>query len=172
MTFTGNDVRCSFGAEPHITEINQTPAANKMNRDLIERRKPKWEKDVANMYNAYNNPHIEKQKEEMEKNKEEERKKSEQIRRETDEYLKQTTTTGFGVKGRSHPLYRTTNSVYGSKKVSELHRPLQYHGQNGAFTKEFVGGMYRNHSLNTNRTRNSSLPDPSFGTNEWFEQRL
>src|SRR5689334_13928112 len=66
----------------------------------------------------------------------------------------------IGVKGRSHPLYKTSNSIYGVKEREEIHEPKKYHGTNGAFTKEFVGGMYRDHSLNTNRTRNLVLPDP------------
>jgi hypothetical protein len=74
----------------------------------------------------------------------------------------------IGIKGRSHPLYKSSNSAYGNKEASEIHLPKKYHGTNGAFTKEFVGGMYRDHSLNCNRTRNTVLQDPSFSTNEHF----
>jgi hypothetical protein len=74
----------------------------------------------------------------------------------------------IGQKGRSHPLYRTSNAVYGQKEASEIHLPKTYHGTNGGFTKEFVGGMYRDHSLNCNKTRSAVLPDPSFSTNEHF----
>ncbi|KAL0230419.1 hypothetical protein PCE1_003979 [Barthelona sp. PCE] len=38
-----------------------------------------------------------------------------------------------------HPLYRTSNSNYGSMKVSKVTMPLQYYGRAGNFTKQFTG---------------------------------
>ncbi|KAG2385463.1 hypothetical protein C9374_003278 [Naegleria lovaniensis] len=73
-------------------------------------------------------------------------------------------------KNNNNPLYTTSNSVYGGKKASEIHRPSEYFGSSHAFSREFVGGMYRNHSLNTNRTRNIAVPDPTFGSNHFHEQ--
>ncbi|KAF0972653.1 hypothetical protein FDP41_008902 [Naegleria fowleri] len=73
-------------------------------------------------------------------------------------------------KNNNNPLYTTSNSMYGSKKASEIHRPSEYFGSSHSFSKEFVGGMFRNHSLNTNRTRNIALPDPTFGANHYHEQ--
>ncbi|KAL9647129.1 hypothetical protein ABK040_004845 [Willaertia magna] len=79
------------------------------------------------------------------------------------------TTAGVGKK-RDHPLYCTSNSTYGAKPPSEATRPAHFHGSSHSFTKEFVGGMYRNHSLNTDKTRNSVLPDPTFNGNTWFQE--
>jgi len=70
--------------------------------------------------------------------------------------------------GRSHPLYKTSNNSYGMKKPTEIHKHDKWHGTNGSFSKEFVGGMKRDNSLNCAKTRNPVLPDPTFGTNAWF----
>ncbi|KAL0490398.1 hypothetical protein AKO1_003216 [Acrasis kona] len=78
------------------------------------------------------------------------------------------TGTSTGLKGKAHPLYQTSNSKYGAQTVESIHKPHKYYGQSGNFTKEFVGGMYRDHSLNCNKTRNIVLPDPTFTTNEHF----
>jgi hypothetical protein len=139
----------------------------------LERRKLVEDAELAEMYNMHNNAHIEKQKQQIQQQQEQqEEQKMEELKSETQPYLEQTTSSGIGVRGRSHPLYKTTNMNYGAKQVTEMHKPVQYHGQNGTFTKEFVGGMFRNHSLNCNKARNSTVRDPSFGTNDWFEHGI
>eukprot|EP00817_Percolomonadidae_sp_ATCC50343_P006758 CAMPEP_0117427778 /NCGR_PEP_ID=MMETSP0758-20121206/7582_1 /TAXON_ID=63605 /ORGANISM="Percolomonas cosmopolitus, Strain AE-1 (ATCC 50343)" /LENGTH=603 /DNA_ID=CAMNT_0005213667 /DNA_START=386 /DNA_END=2197 /DNA_ORIENTATION=+ len=69
------------------------------------------------------------------------------------------------ITGRRSALYETTSNNYGSKPGNEISQHQSYHGINGNFTRQFTGGMYRNFSLNTNKTRHSTLRDPSFGSN-------
>lgn len=38
-------------------------------------------------------------------------------------------------RGRESPLYRTNNSIYGAKPVTEVHKHTKWHGANGSFTK-------------------------------------
>ncbi|EFC42877.1 predicted protein [Naegleria gruberi] len=70
----------------------------------------------------------------------------------------------------NNPLYQTSNASYGSKPLKDVHKPTEYFGSSHSFSKEFVGGMFRNQSLNTNRTRNIAMPDPSFGANHFHDQ--
>ncbi len=168
-------------------ELNNDTTGNvesefeRQQRELIQRRFSKLETDAHNMYNnSLHNAHVESQID---------HKKNEELRREgesldkltheTKDYLKTHTSPSslssfasqpvIGLKGRVHPLYKTSNSQYGAKESSELHQTNQYYGHNGSFTKEFVSGMYKYNGLNTNRTRNSTMKDPSFGHNEYFE---
>ncbi|KAL0218866.1 hypothetical protein P9112_004519 [Eukaryota sp. TZLM1-RC] len=53
-----------------------------------------------------------------------------------------------------HPLYRTSNSQYGSMPPNTQAMPLVWNGRTGDFTKTFNGGVYRNNALNTAVSRN------------------
>jgi len=72
-------------------------------------------------------------------------------------------------RAKSNPIYQTSNQAYGAKPVTEIHKPSAYHGSSHFFTREFVGGMYRNRSLNCNKTRNPAVADPTFGSNHYHE---
>ncbi|KAL0228583.1 hypothetical protein RCL1_004726 [Eukaryota sp. TZLM3-RCL] len=53
-----------------------------------------------------------------------------------------------------HPLYRTANSCYGDTTPTVQSMPLMWAGRKGDFTKQFAGGVYRCHGLNTSISRN------------------
>uniref|UniRef100_A0A7S1PGI9 Guanine nucleotide-binding protein subunit beta-like protein n=1 Tax=Percolomonas cosmopolitus TaxID=63605 RepID=A0A7S1PGI9_9EUKA len=64
--------------------------------------------------------------------------------------------------GRSSVLFRTTAKEYGSKPVNQVSRHTTWRGIDGKFSKGFIGGMYRNNSLNTSQSRNRVLKDTGF----------
>ena len=88
------------------------------------------------MYNTYNNDNLDAQKQRIQEKKDNEaRQKIDDLKDQTSSYLEENTSSGVGVKGRTHPLYRTSNMIYGAREATDMHKPIQYHGQNGSFTK-------------------------------------
>lgn len=64
--------------------------------------------------------------------------------------------------GRTSVLYRTSYQVYGSKPVDQASRHTTWRGINGKFSKQFVGGMFRNNGLNTSTSRHRVLKSTGF----------
>lgn len=62
---------------------------------------------------------------------------------------------------KEHPLYRTSNSVYGGKKPTQG-VSNKWFGRDGDFTNTFCGTMYKDNSLNTSKTRSLTIQDPNF----------
>lgn len=53
---------------------------------------------------------------------------------------------------QEHPVYTTSNNIYGSKLPVQPQMPNSYHGLNGRFTNAFAG-PYKAASLNVGKTR-------------------
>ena len=58
-----------------------------------------------------------------------------------------------------HPLYKTSNCVYGSREPSVHTMPVTFHAKSNTFSGHLgVCGMYRNHSLNCTEDK-AIVPD-------------
>ena len=54
---------------------------------------------------------------------------------------------------KQHPVYQTSNNVYGYKRVTQQEMPLTWAGTNGDFSKSFGDGYkYRFTGFNCSRT--------------------
>ena len=52
-------------------------------------------------------------------------------------------------RANSNPMFETTASDYGNTPPSEATQVLKRYAKSNNFSKNFVGGMYSNSSLNT-----------------------
>ncbi|KAL6459161.1 hypothetical protein MHYP_G00326330 [Metynnis hypsauchen] len=60
-----------------------------------------------------------------------------------------------------HPLYQTTNQVYGSKKPTVHEMPTTFHGSHRKFSEHILkSGMYRDNGFNTSLEK-SRISGPS-----------
>eukprot|EP00745_Piridium_sociabile_P015336 TRINITY_DN2271_c0_g1_i1.p2 TRINITY_DN2271_c0_g1~~TRINITY_DN2271_c0_g1_i1.p2 ORF type:complete len:105 (+),score=23.37 TRINITY_DN2271_c0_g1_i1:82-396(+) len=60
---------------------------------------------------------------------------------------------GYGGK-KQHPMYRTSASTYGGKTPSVHTMPTQFYAKSQKFTEHLGScGMFRNHSLNTEKDK-------------------
>jgi len=62
---------------------------------------------------------------------------------------------------RQHPLYMTSNNMYGARIPVAQEMPTEFHGRINGFSDTFTGGMYRDFGLNTasNKSRVGNKED-------------